>query len=114
MKTNNLRWVFFVTVLLVFSSCGVIVFRDVICRDFKLTNQNYWFPVKTGDSVVFVNSLNKSMEFRVIEKKIEHTTRYFSDTGCSCNDWSGMMLVNATDTIWVNITNDYIFDFIYP
>jgi len=110
MKTNNLRWVFFVTVLLVFSSCGVIVFRDVICRDFKLTNQNYWFPVKTGDSVVFVNSLNKSMEFRVIEKKIEHTTRYFSDTGCSCNDWSGMMLVNATDTIWVNITNDYIFD----
>lgn len=110
MKTIVRRWVFIVTVLCICSSCGVLVFRDVICRDFTMTTQKYWFPVKTGDSVVFVNSLNKTMGFKVIERKIEHTTRYYSDTGCSCNDWSGMMLVNSTDTMWVNATNDYIFN----
>jgi len=110
MKAIIMRWVFYATVLFIFSSCGVIVFRDVTCRDFKVTDQKYWFPAKTGDSVVYANSLHQSMGFKVIEKKIEHTTRYYSDTGCSCNDWSGMMLVNSTDTIWVNSTNDYIFD----
>jgi hypothetical protein len=110
MKTIITRWVFFGTVLFILSSCGVLVFRDVTCRDFKLTSQNYWFPIKTGDTVVFVNTHNENMVLKVVEKKIEHTTRYYSDTGCSCNDWSGMMLVNPADTIWVNITNDYVFD----
>jgi hypothetical protein len=110
MKTVIKRMVFFVTILFIFSSCGTLVFRDVTCRSFKLTNQDYWFPVKTGDTVVFVNSHNKSMVLKVVEKKIEHTTRYYSDTGCSCNDWSGMMLVNPADTIWVNATNDYVFN----
>ncbi len=110
MKTITMSWVFFGTLLFTLSSCGTLVFRDVTCRDFKLTNQNYWFPVNVGDSVVFINSHNKRMVLNVVEKKIEHTTRYYSDTGCSCNDWSGMMLINSTDTIWVNATNDYVFD----
>ena len=110
MKAIILKWAFFVIALFIFTSCGVLVFRDVTCRDFKLTNQNYWFPVKTADTVIFVNLHNKSMVLKVVEKKIEHTTRYYSDTGCSCNDWSGMMLVNPADTIWVNSTNDYVFD----
>lgn len=110
MKTIIFRLAFFLMILFIFTSCGVLVFRDVICRDFTLTNQNYWFPVKQGDTVVFVNSHNISKVLKVVEKKIEHTTRYYSDTGCSCNDWSGMLLVNPSDTIWVNASNDYVFD----
>lgn len=109
MKPIILKLIFLGITLSLFHSCGVIVFRDVTCRDFKLTNHYYWFPAKKGDSVTFSNS-NNNMMFKVVEKKIEHTTRYYSDTGCSCNDWSGIMLVNTSDTIWINSTNDYVFD----
>lgn len=90
----------FATMILLIVSCESIMFRNVDCRKFELTEEYYWFPNNTVDSVVFSNSSNERKAFVVVDKSISHRSNYTSDTGCGCLDESGMLLVNSTDSLW--------------
>jgi len=103
----------FTAVVLMFllSSCGILPFQEVVCHDLGTTEESYWFPAKMGDSVTFVNTKNEQIKLYVTDKSMYHTTKYYTDTGCSCYDWSGMLLANKTDTIWFTNEVNYIDDF---
>lgn len=96
--------------MLLFSSCGILIFEEVICRDLGTAEESYWFPARTGDSVSFVNTKNEVIKLYVTDKSMYHTTKYYSDTGCGCYDWSGMLLANKTDSIWFTNEVRYIYD----
>ncbi len=96
--------------MLLLSSCGILPFQEVVCRDLGTTEESYWFPAKMGDSVTFVNTKNEQIKLYVTDKSMYHTTKYYSDTGCGCYDWSGMLLANKTDSIWFTNEVRYIYD----
>jgi hypothetical protein len=92
-------------------SCDKIIFREIKCRDFQITGENYWFPLNVGDSVVFVNSSsNIRKKYTIVDKRISHRTKYTSDTGCGCLDNSGMLLTSGTDSLWFNNELRYVED----
>jgi hypothetical protein len=59
MINNKIKIILGIIILsgLIFS-CKKIIFREIKCREFQITGENYWFPLNTGDSVVFVKSSN--------------------------------------------------------
>lgn len=110
MKTKDLLG--FVIITGLFLSCGKIIFREIECRDFQFKGEYYWFPLKTGDSVVFVNkTTNVRKKYKIADKRIAHRTKYISDTGCGCLDNSKMLLISGTDSIWFNNELRYVEDF---
>lgn len=94
-----------------FFSCKKIVFREVECRDFQIRGEHYWFPLHDEDSVVFINSsTNARKKYTVVDKRISHRTKYTSDTGCGCLDYSGMLLTSGTDSLWFSNELRYVED----
>jgi hypothetical protein len=96
--------------ILLFGTCGVMMLREITCRDVTFSDELYWFPVAVGDSVVFITSDNMRMTFHTLRMKIWHTTRYTSDTGCKCEDESSMLLTNGHDSICFVSYGNYIYD----
>lgn len=97
----------FLTIL--FFSCEKVIFKDIQCRDFQLTGEHYWFPLPTGDSVVFINTTtNTRKKYTVANKQITHRTKYTSDTGCGCFDNSKMLLTSGSDSLWFNNELKYV------
>ena len=91
-------------------TCKKVIFREIDCRTFELTEEYYWNPVNDGDSIVFVNSSNERNKFIVVDKRISHRTRYTSDTGCGCYDASSMLMTNDSDSIWFKNVLRYVED----
>jgi hypothetical protein len=107
MKINIILTLIFTAAL--FISCKKLFNREVKCRDFQIKGEHYWFPLNVGDSVVFVNvSANIRKKFLVQDKRIAHTTKYKSDTGCGCFDYSGMLLTSGSDSLWFKNELKYI------
>lgn len=95
-----------ITVLsILLTSCSK--YKDITCKAFSLTQESYWFPNLVGDSIIFINNLNVKKKYIITSKEISHTTSYTDNSGCSCLDISGMILVCNTDSIWFNCGNDY-------
>ena len=92
------------------ASCKKLIFKEVDCRSFALTEEHYWNPVNSGDSVVFVNSSNERNKFIVVDKRISHRTEYTSDSGCGCLDESSMLMTNESDSIWFRNQLRYVED----
>ncbi len=93
----------------VFYSCGLLFFREIECRDFQIKGEEYWFPLQVGDSVVFINSTTHvGKKYTVVDKQISHRTKYVSDTGCGCLDYSGMLLTSGTDSLWFSDELRYV------
>ena len=92
------------------STCKKIIFREIDCRAFTLTEEYYWNPVDNRDSVVFINSSNERNKFIVSDKSISHRKRYTSDTGCGCLDASSMLMTNNSDSIWFKNELRYVED----
>jgi len=100
----------FILTAVFLSTCKKIIFREIECREFTLTEEYYWNPVNNGDSVVFINSLNERNEFVVVDKSISHRTKYTSDTGCGCLDESSVLMTNNSDSIWFRNELRYVED----
>lgn len=98
----------FVVISILYSSCSKSVYKDITCRAFSLTQEQYWFPNSVGDSITFVNSSNAKKKFNIANKEISHTSSYANSSGCSCIDISGMILTSNTDSIWFNNGNEYL------
>jgi hypothetical protein len=92
------------------STCKKIIFREIDCRAFTLTEEYYWNSVNNGDSIVFINSSNKRNKFIVVDKRISHRKKYTSDTGCGCLDESSMLMTNNSDSIWFKNELRYVED----
>jgi hypothetical protein len=92
------------------SGCGKLFHREVNCRAYQLKEEKYWFPHKAGDSVVFMSSLNETRIYKVADKSIVHRTKYYSDTGCGCEDIASMLLTSGEDSIWLKTKLRYIED----
>ena len=88
-------------------SCKKVIFREIDCKAFNLTEEFYWNPVNNGDSVVFINSSNERNKFIVVDKRISHRSRYISDSGCGCLDESSMLMTNESDSIWFRNEHRY-------
>jgi len=75
-----MKKIFLIIGMLIFSlisvTCNKLVFREVTCRDFTLNEENYWFPINNGDSVIFTNSSNLNKIYIVEDKSISHRTKY--------------------------------------
>jgi hypothetical protein len=100
----------FILIAISLSFCKKVIFRDIDCRTFTLTEEYYWNPIDNGDSVVFINSLNERNKFIVIDKRISHRTKYTSDTGCGCLDESSLLMTNNSDSIWFKNELRYVED----
>lgn len=106
----RLNYIVLLLSTLLFSGCGALIFKEITCRDFSMTEENFWFANRKADSIYFVSNHNDSLKLYVNDKTITHTTKYISDTGCSCRDWSGMLLTNFTDSIWFTNETNYIYN----
>ena len=100
----------FILIAVFLSTCEKIIFKEIDCRAFGLTEEYYWNPVNNGDSVVFINSSNERNRFIVVDKRILHRTKYTSDTGCGCLDESNMLMTNNSDSIWFRNELRYVED----
>lgn len=100
-----------ITILsLCLTSCGILFWTKIDCREFENTEDLVWFPGLVGDTVSFVKSDNSVERYVIGHKFIVHTTDYISDTGCSCNDIWGSALGNGSDSIFYWAGSDYIYD----
>ena len=108
---NSKVFVGLIITSILFVSCNSFIFRDITCREFQIKGENYWFPLHVEDSVVFINSAtNVRKKYMVVDKHIFHRTRYVSDTGCGCLDYSGMLLTSGMDSLWFYNELRYIED----
>jgi hypothetical protein len=111
MKTpfaNINLWIIVIVILI--SSCKKVVFREITCRPFELTDEHFWFPSQLGDTIRFANAADSVKEFVIRDMYINHQTKYTSDTGCGCADRSSMLLTSSQDSIWFVSTLNYIED----
>lgn len=92
------------------SSCGIIIFTENDCRDVEYQGEQFWYPESVGQSIVYIDSAGNERAFEIIKKNIEHVTRYYSDTGCSCETKSEMVLKSGNDTILFYRRSTYIRD----
>ncbi len=99
-KMKKTLYLLLLAALVALASCNNSTHREVDCRNFELTNELYWFSGGVGDSVIFTNATNRRIAFRIMDKSSQHTKRYTSETGCGCNDWSGMLLTDGVDSMW--------------
>lgn len=90
------------------SNCKKLIYRDIDCRSFTLSEELFWNPANNGDSIVFINSENMRNKFIVVDKNVLHRTKYTSDTGCGCLDESSMLMTNNTDSIWFKKSLRYV------
>lgn len=104
------RFIIILATLIVNTSCGVLLWVDNPCREFALDGEEYWFPQSLGDTVTFVNNESEKMEFVITGKVSSHVTKYITDTGCSCRDYSNMEMVCGLDTIYLQRLSKYIYD----
>ena len=96
--------------ILFLNSCGKLWNVETDCRDFDFQGEEYWFPESVGDNVVFIDSENNKMAFKVTKKESSHVTQYYTDTGCGCRDYSNMILISGSDTIYLKRLSAYIYD----
>ena len=92
----------------VFYSCGVLIFREINCRNFEFQEELKWYAGNINDVITFSDQENKTKEFVIDEKYLFHTTKYYSDTGCDCYDWWGISLVSGNDTLSMYGESNYI------
>lgn len=98
--------------LAMFWSCLDNEVRDVYCYEFNLVDENFWFPLKVGDSVTFADTLGATKTFVIADKRIVHLPTYRSDSGCNCIDVSGMLLVSELDSIWFTSQFSYVVGYV--
>lgn len=98
-----------IIVLALNTSCGMLLWVDNPCREFILDGEEYWFPQSLDQTVTFINNNNDTMDFKITSKVSSHVTKYITDTGCSCRDYSNMMLVSGLDTIYLQRLSRYIY-----
>lgn len=91
----------FIFSLTLLMSCGILLFRNIECREFASQDELVWFPGNVGDTVIFKKSSSGSATFMVVRKSIYHTLGYKSDTGCGCADLWELILANDSDTLGV-------------
>jgi hypothetical protein len=91
-----------------FSNCNKLIFREIECNPFEMNVEYFWNSSNEGEKIVFTNSLNQRKELVVADKTITHRTKYVSDTGCGCYDFSGMLMTNGSDSIWFKNELQYI------
>ncbi|GAA3511783.1 hypothetical protein GCM10022393_26860 [Aquimarina addita] len=103
------RLLILMSLLLLFSSCGVLFFRNITCREYKLDAEQFWFQGDVLSEYVFVNkSSNMEKKFYLRDKWISHRENYFSDSGCDCHDMSSQLLIGEKDSIWMVSDSRYI------
>ena len=100
----------FMFLVTIFMSCGILLFRNIECRDFASQDELIWFPGNVGDTVTFLKSTTGLAKFIVINKSIHHTLGYKSDTGCGCADLWELILANENDTLGVVGQIHYIYN----
>ena len=99
-----------ISLTLILAGCGKLINVEEDCRDFSFQGEEYWFPENIDSNVIFKDSDNNEKVFKVIKKKSTHVSKYFTDTGCGCNDYSNMILTSDTDTIYLKRLSKYIYD----
>jgi len=103
------RLLIFALLILLFSSCGILFFRNIKCREYKLDSELFWFQGNLLAEYIFINkSSNKEKKFYLRDKWISHRENYFSDSGCDCHDMSAQLLVGEKDSIWMISDSRYI------
>jgi hypothetical protein len=90
------------------TACGVLMFREVECREFTITEEEYWHSGKIGDSITFYDQSNNKLTYRIERKEISHRPKYLSDTGCGCFDVSDLIITNDHDSIWFQNIVQYV------
>jgi len=98
-----------VLLFVITQSCGILFWREITCREL-LTTYLSWMPGTKGDVLCYVDKSGVEHNFTIDEKYIGHTTMYYSDTGCDCNDTYKFLLKGESDSIWIIIDSDYIED----
>jgi hypothetical protein len=91
-----------IVIVLSLSSCSILPFQDVTCNKFSIRGEEYWSPLSVGETIVFVNDKNEEKSYTIVDKYIKHTTNYITDSGCACEDLSGMLLISNNDSIGFN------------
>jgi hypothetical protein len=100
-----------VLILLILSlnSCGILIWRKIECRPYKLDFEQFWIQGDIGISGVnLVDNNNSQKTFIMKDKWIFHREFYFSDTGCNCTDGSAQLLCSKSDTLWMTTEGNYI------
>ena len=106
---NSLSIICAVIVLVAFSSCNKLMFREIKCRDFEFQDDLKWYAGNVGDTITLsTHGGNETKKFVIEDKYISHTKKYTSDTGCRCHDIWGMVLSTAHDTIVMNGESVYV------
>lgn len=94
-------------VSLMLNSCGVLIWREIECRQVEVDYENYFFPLDNGENVVFIVN-GEERVFTIEDQFIDHTKAYFSDTGCDCADQSVQLITDGKDSIWFDQISYYI------
>ncbi|WKZ58857.1 MAG: hypothetical protein QY309_13370 [Cyclobacteriaceae bacterium] len=91
------------------TSCGYLFWKEIKCREFKAENLSL-FPGQLNDTISFADKQGNVRHFIINDKRAQHTTRYISDTGCSCHDFVQMLYISGQDSIWTKLQLNYIYD----
>jgi hypothetical protein len=110
MKSLVIKTFLLLITIITLNSCGILMNREITCREYSFKNEYFWFPHKKGDTLSFVNQFGEKKHFQVVDKRIYHQDKYISDTGCGCNDFTQMLITNYIDSIWFTHRVKYIYD----
>jgi len=115
MKSNKMKTKISISIICIIitlwalHSCGVLLFREVKCRDFEFQDELKWFAGNVGNVITLSNNRgNETKEFIIRDKYILHRIKYTSDTGCDCHDRWGILLSSGNDTISMYSDSKYI------
>ena len=97
-------------IFLFIESCGRWFWIEQDCREFYFHGEEFWFPETKDAKVVFMNTSGQEKTFTVIKKKSSHVSKYITDTGCGCKDYSNMILIDNNDTIYLMRLSTYVYD----
>ena len=96
-------------IIISFSSCGILFWRNVKCRDYELVSERFWFQGYLLTPYTFINkSSGEKKVFYLADKWISHRDNYYSDTGCDCADKSSQLLISGKDSLWILSESRYI------
>jgi hypothetical protein len=100
-----------ILILVMFSltSCGYLFLKEIKCRELRSDNLRL-FPGKLNDTISFIGNDSIIKHFIINDKRVQHTTKYISDTGCSCHDIIQMLYTSGQDSIWTMYQLNYIYD----
>ena len=99
MKTRLILLLIGILIGGMFSSCNILLFRTIDCRDFEFQDELKWYAGTMGNVLTLTNEANETKEYAIEDKYIYHRTKYISDTGCNCWDIWGILLSAENDTI---------------